>query len=207
VGSSWRLRRDHTERPAPPAAWHARARAPSRGDLGRGSWLRYGLLAYGFAIPVIAVAVAAKRRAWRLGPGLVPFATFFPAVLAATLPDRLGPQSFRLPRRTVVLVVPPEPEVPVARSAATAPVNLALRRPLPGPRRCRRSHQALPQPQPRAEEHLLRRRDARSRMPRRSGATSRNVLRICRCRLRRAPAAFRSPGRQSPSPIRLLTIY
>jgi two-component sensor histidine kinase len=57
----------------------------------RGRLERQGWAAYGFAALVVVLAVAARLALELLVPGVVPFATLFPAVLAAAVVGGTGP--------------------------------------------------------------------------------------------------------------------
>jgi PAS domain S-box-containing protein len=94
---------------------------------GWGTELRHRIARYGFAIAVVAVAALLRGALGLEFPGVVPFATFFPAVLLATLLGGLGPGLLATSLGALLgwsFWLQPSPTL--ASPSAAVPVNLAL---------------------------------------------------------------------------------
>lgn len=108
--------------PAPPGP-EARAIASRK----HGSSVRHHVLCYGFALAITLIAGLIRGLLGAQVPGLPPFATFFPAVLAATLVGGLGPGLLSILLGAILSwLFWLQPENLLGWSAATVPVNLAL---------------------------------------------------------------------------------
>ena len=89
--------------------------------------LRHPIVRYALALAIIVVAGLLRGALGSQFPGVVPFATFFPAVLIATLLGGLGPGLLAtLLSALVSWFFWLQPGAPLASPEAAVPVNLTL---------------------------------------------------------------------------------
>ena len=121
-------------------------REPDRHEASQGTWLRHPIVRYALALAAVGVAGLLRALLGAQFPGLVPFATFFPAVLIATLLGGLGPgllaTALSASGPGCFWLQPPAALAPPVGRDLGQP--RPVRRRLPGPGRDRRGDAALP---------------------------------------------------------------